>query len=95
MLEEVLANLEEDEMEFSTPFYKARLAEIRNQWEEKGKIDVSEFMRQADERVVAMYTNFLTEKYFLSDWKNHGTHVPTLEENTPLHTQHLMLTYKV
>ncbi|MGV4461478.1 DNA primase [Ornithobacterium rhinotracheale] len=95
VLEEVLANLEEDEMEFSTPFYKARLAEIRNQWEEKGKIDVSEFMRQADERVVAMYTNFLTEKYFLSDWKNHGTHVPTLEENTPLHTQHLMLTYKV
>ncbi|MRI63131.1 DNA primase [Ornithobacterium rhinotracheale] len=95
VLEEVLANLEEDEIEFSTPFYRERLAEIKNQWEQRGLIDISEFMRQADERIVMMYTNFLTEKYFLSDWKKHGTHVPTLEENTPLHTQHLMLSYKV
>lgn len=94
---EVLAQLEEDDIQFSTPHYRDMFLEIKNEFNPKEGRDLSSHLVQhEDEGLSQMASGMIFEKHQLAKgWsKRKGTFIPTKEENLAKETQQIILNYK-
>lgn len=91
---EILAQLEEDSIAFSTPHYQEMFTEIKNGVEDD-ELHMSEyFVRHQNEDLSKIASGMIFDKYRVSDWQKHKMIQPSIERNLSKHTQQLILNYK-
>lgn len=94
VIEEIDNLLSEDQIEFTTHFYKNLYQQIKENYQQTQQINPQQIMQQSNEKVSEVIVDFLFEKYEISDWKKKGTIVPRKEDNTEKYVRDLVLNYK-
>ncbi|MFY0629754.1 MAG: DNA primase [Flavobacteriaceae bacterium] len=79
---ELYLNLQDDEIEFSNPIFKAIYFDMINQLNQSDKIEIDAFTNHPDQSIASMVTSILMddEKYALSDWERKNIFVTEAEE---------------
>ena len=79
---ELYLNLQDDEIEFSNPIFKAIYFEIIHQLNQSDKIEIDAFINHSDQTIASMVTSILMddEKHELSDWERKNIFVTQAEE---------------
>jgi len=77
--QELYLNLQEDEIEFANPVFKAIYFEVIHQLNQSEKILIEEFINHKNQDIASMVTSILMddEKYMLSDWERKNIYVTT------------------
>ena len=92
---EILSQLEEDEISFTTPHYQEMYAEIKKELIENENLSLSDhFVRHENEDLSKLASGMIFDKYQLSDWEKHGVPVPGADANLGKRVQEMVLNYK-
>lgn len=92
---EILSQLEEDEISFTTPHYQEMYAEIKKELSENENLSLSDhFVRHENENLSKLASGMIFDKYQLSDWEKHGVPVPGADANLGKRVQEMVLNYK-
>ena len=94
VLEEVIIQLEEDNIVFSVPFYNKIYTELKSEYLQQKNINTTALIQHPDEKISKVVSDFLFEKYELSNWERQGMVTPKKEDNLAKHIQELLLNYK-
>lgn len=92
--EEILAQLDEDDISFTTPHYQEMYTEIQNGFQEEDLNMGEYFVRHQNERLSKIASGMIFEKYELSDWTKQGVPVPTPEGKLGKRVQEMIWNYK-
>ena len=92
--EEILAQLDEDSITFSTPHYQEMFTEIRNGLKENDSNLGEFFVRHPNEKLSNIASGMIFEKYQLSNWRKQGVPVPDAHSNLGKRVQEMVLYYK-
>ncbi|MDO5656438.1 MAG: DNA primase [Flavobacteriaceae bacterium] len=93
VIEEIITQLQEDEIHFSTPHYREMFIEIQKSFE--NELDTGEYLlRHANEDMSRLASGLIFEKYRLSNWKKQGIVVPDTKSNLGKRVQEMVLNYK-
>lgn len=94
IVEEVLFQLDEDDLKFTTSHYAEMLREIREGLEDDEYRMGEFFVQKSDPELGKIATDLMIDKYKLSDWEKRGQYILPLDKNLHLKLQSLVLRYK-
>ncbi len=81
--EKIFLELQADEIEFTSPEFKAVFDILKEEYDSKGEINASEIIKKIPTEYTDLISEILlsTEKYKLSDWEKVNIRVPDYTEN--------------
>ena len=89
---EIVSQLAEDGIAFSTPYYREMFSEIQNGFDEEEFNPAEFFVRHENENLSRIASGMIFEKYRLSNWKD--IRVPDAQSNLGRRVQEMVLNYK-
>lgn len=93
--EEIISQLDEDGLSFSTPHYQEMLSEIKKEMNDDESQSISDhFIRHENEDLSKLASGMIFEKYQLSNWDKQGVPVPKSDSNLAKRVQEMLLNYK-
>lgn len=92
--EEVLLQLDEDELSFTTYHYAEMLKDIREGLDNEEHRMGEFFVQQSDSELGKIATDLMVDKYKLSAWDKRGQYIVPLDKNLNIELQSSMLRYK-
>lgn len=93
--EEIISQLEEDGLSFSTPYYQEMFSEIKKELQSEENLSISDyFIRHENENLSKLASGMIFEKYRLSNWDKQGVPVPKSDSNMAKRVQETLLNYK-
>lgn len=92
---EILSQLEEDGISFSTPHYQEMFSEIKKESQEEESQSLSDyFVRHENGDLSQIASGMIFDKYRLSNWAKQGVPVPGADSNLGSRVQEMVLNYK-
>lgn len=93
--DEIISQLEEDGLSFSTPHYQEMFSEIKKEMQSNESESISDyFIRHENENLSKLASGMIFEKYHLSNWDKQGVPVPKIDSNLSKRVQEMLLNYK-
>lgn len=94
VIQEIIYQLEEDDIVFSTPFYRDMYVEIKEGLDEDIFRVGNYFINHQNQELSKKAGDMLYDKYNLSDWEKQGVPIPKIIDNIQKQVQEMILNYK-